>query len=155
MSNDVYVTEAGLAQLKQELKQLSEVERVNIAARIKEARDFGDLSENAEYTSAKEDQARNETKILQLEEKVRNAVLISANQNAKAASLGSTIKVEDLATSKQNQYTLVGSTEANPSKGLLSNESPVGKALLGKKVGQEAAVSLPRGVRKLRILSIS
>jgi transcription elongation factor GreA len=135
MPKDVILTPEGLSNLKSELDHLSTTRRREIAARIKEAREFGDISENAEYDDAKNEQAMLEARIAALEEKLRSATVIDAS---------------DLGT----DLVRVGSAEANPAEAKLSNESPVGKALLGRKRGEEVVFATPRGERKLKITKI-
>src|ERR671935_1728136 len=132
MPKDVILTPEGLANLKAELEQLSTVRRREVAARIKEAREFGDITENAEYDDAKNEQAMLEAKIAQLEEKLRSASVIdSSDLGTDEVRVGSIVHVKDEKTGKSVKYTIVGSAEANPAENRLSNESPVGKALLG------------------------
>ena len=142
----VPVTREGLERLKSELRELKEERRPAIAAALAEARSHGDLRENAAYDAAKHDQALNEKRISDLEGLLRNAVLMEENAahgDKETVRLGSTVVVE--VEGDEERYTIVGAIEAKPSLGLISNESPVGKALLGKRVGQEAAVETPRG----------
>jgi transcription elongation factor GreA len=154
MPKDVILTPEGLAGLKAELEQLSTTRRREVAARIKEAREFGDISENAEYDDAKNEQAMLEARIAQLEDKLRSATVIDASDlDNSVVRVGSTVHVED-ATGKTTKYTIVGSAEAKPADLRLSNESPVGKALLGRKRGDEVSFSTPRGERRLKIKKI-
>ncbi len=154
MPKDVILTEEGLTNLKSELEQLSTVRRREVAARIKEAREFGDISENAEYDDAKNEQAMLEARIAQLEEKLRSATVIDATDlPTDMVRVGSVVHVKD-ETGKSNKYTIVGSAEASPAQMKLSNESPVGKALLGHKRGEEVVFTTPRGERKLKITKI-
>jgi transcription elongation factor GreA len=154
MPKDVILTPEGLAGLKAELEQLSTTRRREVAARIKEAREFGDISENAEYDDAKNEQAMLEARIAQLEDKLRSATVIDASDlDTSVVRVGSTVHVED-ATGKTTKYTIVGSAEAKPADLRLSNDSPVGKALLGRKSGEEVAFSTPRGERRLKITKI-
>jgi transcription elongation factor GreA len=154
MPKDVILTQEGLASLKAELEQLSTVRRREVAARIKEAREFGDISENAEYDDAKNEQAMLESRIAALEERLRGATVVDASDlGTDVVRVGSIVHVKD-GGGKSNKYTIVGSAEANPSEMKLSNESPVGKALLGHKRGEEVKVSTPRGERVLKITKI-
>jgi transcription elongation factor GreA len=154
MPRDVILTPEGLANLKAELEQLSTTRRREVAARIKEAREFGDISENAEYDDAKNEQAMLEARIASLEEKLRSATVIDASDlTTDVVRVGSIVHVKD-ADGKSIKYTLVGSAEANPSEMKLSNESPVGKALVGRKKGDEVVISTPRGERRLKITKI-
>ena len=156
MPKDVILTPDGLAKLKTELETLSTEKRREVAARIKEAREFGDISENAEYDDAKNEQAMLEAKIAQLEEKLRAATVIDANDlGTDIVGVGSTVHVKDQANGKSETYTIVGSAEANPAEHKLSNESPVGKALIGAKRNEIVTVALPNGKqRELKITKI-
>jgi transcription elongation factor GreA len=154
MPKDVILTPEGLAGLKAELEQLSTVRRREVAARIKEAREFGDISENAEYDDAKNEQAMLEARIAQLEDRLRSATVIDASDmDNSVVRVGTTVHVQDTA-GKTTKYTIVGSAEAKPADLRLSNESPVGKALLGRKRGEEVAFTTPRGERRLKITKI-
>jgi transcription elongation factor GreA len=154
MPKDVILTPEGLANLKAELEVLATTRRRQVAARIKEAREFGDITENAEYDDAKNEQAMLEARIAQLEDKLRSATVIdAADLDTEVVRVGSTVHVKD-AEGKSTKYTIVGSAEARPAELKLSNESPVGKALLGRKRGEEVAFSTPKGERKLRITRI-
>ncbi len=154
MPKDVILTQEGLANLKAELDQLSTIRRREVAARIKEAREFGDISENAEYDDAKNEQAMLEARIALLEDKLRSATVIDATVlGTDMVRVGSLVHVKDEA-GKSTKYTIVGSAEANPTEMKLSNESPVGKALLGHKRGEEVTIATPKGKRKLKITKI-
>ena len=154
MPKDVILTPEGLANLKGELDQLSTVRRREVAARIKEAREFGDISENAEYDDAKNEQAMLEARIALLEEKLRSATVIDQSElSTDVVHVGSVVHVKDEG-GKSTKYTIVGSAEANPAELRLSNESPVGKALLGHKRGEEVVFATPKGERKLKITKI-
>jgi transcription elongation factor GreA len=154
MAKDVILTPDGLASLKAELEDLSTTRRREVAARIKEARDFGDISENAEYDDAKNEQAMIESRILQLEERLRAATVIEPSElDNDVVRVGTTVHVED-ADGAKHVYRIVGSAEAKPAESKLSNESPVGKALVGKSKGDTATVSTPKGERKLTIKKI-
>jgi transcription elongation factor GreA len=154
MAKDVILTPEGLATLKAELDDLSTTRRREVAARIKEARDFGDISENAEYDDAKNAQAMIESRILMLEERLRAARVIEPSElDNDIVRVGTTAHVED-ADGAKHVYHIVGSAEAKPAEAKLSNESPVGKALVGKKKGEVATVSTPKGERKLTIKKI-
>jgi transcription elongation factor GreA len=155
MPKDVILTPEGLANLKAELEHLSTTRRREVAARIKEAREFGDISENAEYDDAKNEQAMLEARIAQLEDKLRSATIIDASDlSTDVVRVGSVVAVKDEA-GKESKYTIVGSAEAKPAEMKLSNESPVGKALIGRKKGDEVAISTPKGERRLTITKIS
>jgi transcription elongation factor GreA len=154
MPKDVILTPDGLSKLKSELEYLSTEKRREVAARIKEAREFGDISENAEYDDAKNEQAMLESKIASLEDKLRAATVIdSKDLGTDVVGIGSAVEVDD--SGKSATYTIVGSSEANPAERKLSNESPVGKALVGAKVGDTVTVQLPNGKqRELKIKKI-
>ena len=156
MQKDVILTPEGLEKLKQEIEYLSTTKRREVAERIKEAREFGDISENSEYDDAKNEQAMLEARIATLEDKLRSASVIDAKElSADVVRVGSQVHVTD-EKGKKLSYTIVGSTEADPSANRLSNESPVGKALVGRKQGDEVTVHLPSGkVRKLKITKIA
>jgi len=156
MQRDVILTPEGLDKLKKEIEDLSTRKRREVAERIKEAREFGDISENSEYDDAKNEQAMLEARIASLEEKLRSASVIDAKDLTNdIVRVGSVVNVKDEDSGKSLQYTIVGSTEANPGENKLSNESPVGKALLGNKRNDIVDVSLPNGkARKLKITKI-
>ncbi len=156
MQKDVILTPEGLEKLKQEIEHLSGDKRREVAERIKEAREFGDISENSEYDDAKNEQMMLEARIAALEEKLRSATVIDSSQiDADIVRVGVKVSVKDEGSGKALEYFIVGSTEANPSENKLSNESPVGKALLGRRKGDKVSVSLPSGkTRELEILAI-
>ena len=149
MQRDVLLTPEGLDKLKDEIEHLSTVKRREVAERIKEAREFGDISENSEYDDAKNEQAMLEARIASLEEKLRSASVIDAAQlDSDVVRVGSLVSVKDESSGKSLKYTIVGSTEADPSENRLSNESPVGKALVGRKQGDSVKVTLPSGKQR-------
>ena len=153
MQKDVILTPEGLEKLKQEIEYLSTDKRREVAERIKEAREFGDISENSEYDDAKNEQAMLEARIATLEDKLRSASVINASElSADVVRVGSQVHITD-DNGKKATYTIVGSTEADPSSNKLSNESPVGKALVGRKKGDTAKVTLPNG--KTRSLTVN
>ena len=156
MQKDVILTPEGLEKLKNELEELTTTKRREVAERIKDAREYGDISENSEYDDAKNEQAMLEARIAALEDKLRSASVIDSSELSKdVVRVGSAVNVKDEDSGKSSQYTIVGSTEANPSENKLSNESPVGKALLGHKKGDSVSVQLPNGkVRELKITKI-
>ncbi|MBV9212944.1 MAG: transcription elongation factor GreA [Actinobacteria bacterium] len=156
MPRDVILTKQGLKELKDKIEFLSTERRREVAERIKEARDFGDISENAEYDDAKNEQAMLERQIAELEEKLRSASVIDEKAvSGDSVTVGVTVHVKDQKTDKSVKYKIVGSSEANPAENKLSNESPVGKALIGKKRGETVSVPVPRGpARKLKITKI-
>ena len=153
-AKQVPVTREGLERLKEELNELRDVRRPAIVAAIAEARSHGDLRENAAYDAARHDQAMNEKRIADLEALVRNAVVLEDAPAGRAGevSIGSTVVVE--IDGDEERYTIVGAIEAKPAIGLISNESPVGKALLGKRVGQTAQVKTPRGQSTYKVIGI-
>lgn len=156
MSQITYLTQEGLAKLKEELRQLKTVERPKISAQIAEARDKGDLSENAEYDAAKEAQGLLEMKIAKMEDLVASARLIDETQvdNSKVFIL-SKVKIKNLANNAIFQYMLVAENEANLKLGKISVDSPIGKGLIGKSAGETAIVITPAGEMKFEILEIS
>jgi len=156
MPRDIILTKDGLEELKQKIAFLSNDRRREVAERIKEAREFGDISENSEYDDAKNEQAMLERQIAELEDKLRGAQVIDEKAvTNEVVSVGVTVHVKDQKTDKSVKYKIVGSAEANPSENKLSNESPVGKALIGKKRGELVSVPVPRGpARKLKITKI-
>jgi len=154
MPKDVILTPEGLANLKAELEHMSTTRRREVAARIKEAREFGDISENAEYDDAKNEQAMLEAKIAGLEDKLRSATVIdAADLGTDVVRVGSTVHVTD-GDGEKLKYMIVGSAEAKPGLKKLSNESPVGKALVGRKRGDEVVFATPKGERRLTITKI-
>ena len=154
MPRDVILTPEGLANLKAELDLLTTSRRREVAARIKEAREFGDISENAEYDDAKNEQAMLEARIASLEDKLRSATVIdSSDIGTDVVGVGSIVHVKD-ESGKSTKYTIVGSAEASPAELKLSNESPIGSALLGHKRGEEVVITTPKGKRKLKITKI-
>ena len=156
MPRDVILTAQGLAELKAQLERLSTDRRREVADRIKEAREFGDISENSEYDDAKNEQAMLEAQIADLEDKLRSASVIDEGSvSTEVVSIGAVVHVVDRRTSKKAAYRIVGSAEANPTENKLSNESPVGKALLGRREGETVSVAVPRGpARELTIEKI-
>jgi transcription elongation factor GreA len=145
------ITPEGLEQLKSELEELETVARREIADRILTARQHGDLSENAEYHAAKEDQAHLETKIARLTERLRNAEVVEADTSAGVVTFGGTVHVVDVGSGRESAYTIVGPTEADLAAGKLSSESPVAQALMGAAPGATVEVSTPGGSRRLRV----
>ncbi|MFP5471874.1 MAG: transcription elongation factor GreA [Bacteroidia bacterium] len=151
-----YYTEEGLQKLMDELKQLQSVERPKISQQIAEARDKGDLSENAEYDAAKEAQGLLEAKISKLKEKLANARIINESElDSSKVTILSNVKVKNLNLKKEFTYTIVPENEANIKEFKISIESPIGKGLLGKKVGDVAEIQVPNGIIKFEILKIS
>jgi len=156
MTKDVILTPEGLERLQEELETLRTTRRREVAERIKEAREFGDIAENSEYDDAKNEQAMVESRIAQLEERVRGAQVIDKSDiPTDKVEVGTLVHVKDEKTGKSVKYTIVGSAEANPGENRLSNESPVGRALMGHKRGEIVSVQVPRGpARKLKITKI-
>ncbi|MGI6678205.1 MAG: transcription elongation factor GreA [Dehalobacterium sp.] len=153
---EVILTVEGLKKLEDELEQLISVRRREVADRIKQAIEFGDISENSEYEDAKNEQAFIEGTIMNLEKKLRNARVIDANDvDVATVSVGVTVQLEEVDSGEKLEYTIVGSVEADPVKNKISNESPVGKALLGHGVGDIVEINVPIGVIKYRVLNIS
>ncbi len=153
---DIFLTSEGLKRLENELDELKTVRRKEIAERIKQALAFGDISENSEYDEAKNEQAQLEERIAKLEAVLRNAKLIDDEEiSTDVVSIGSKVVVNDLEYDEEMEYTIVGSAEANPFEGKISNESPVGSALLGKKKGDIVEVQVPDGVIKYKIIAIT
>jgi transcription elongation factor GreA len=148
-----YVSEEGLTKLRAELEELVNVRRQEIAQRIHDAKEHGDLAENAEYEDAKNEQAFVEGQIQRLEALIKNATIIDGNHGTDHVQIGSTVKVEG--TDGKEVFTIVGSTEASPRDGRISNESPVGRALLGKHKGESVVVHVPAGDFSYKILDIS
>ncbi|MDN5331599.1 MAG: transcription elongation factor GreA [Tepidanaerobacteraceae bacterium] len=152
---EVVLTQEGLKKLEEELQYLKSVKRKEVADRIKQAIAFGDLSENSEYDDAKNEQAFIEGKIAMLEEKLRNAKVIDdADISTEMVTLGSKVIVRDLDTDEVIEYTIVSSAEANPIEFKISNESPVGKALIGAKKGDVIEINVPAGLVKYKIEEI-
>ncbi len=156
MAKDLVLTSDGLEELKAKIEHLSNDRRREVAERIKEAREFGDISENSEYDDAKNEQAMLEKQIAELEDKLRSATVIDEEAiTTEVVSVGTIVHVKDQKTEKSVKYRIVGSAEANPAESKLSNESPVGKALIGHKRGETVSVPVPRGpARKLKITKI-
>ena len=156
MPKDVILTPEGLEKLQAELARLQTTDRREVAQRIKDAREFGDISENSEYDDAKNEQMMLEQRIAQLEERLRSAQVIDPGDiSTDTVQVGTTVHVKDENTGKSQKFTIVGSAEANPSEAKLSNESPVGRALLGRKRNEVVSVLVPRGpARKLKITRI-
>ncbi len=155
---DVILTREGLKQLEEELEYLRVVKRQEVAQRLKEAIALGDLSENSEYDDAKNEQAFTEGRILELEKMVRNAKVIEDGEDTQQEGVivvGSVVKVRDIEFDEEDEYRLVGTVEADPMNNRISNESPVGRALLGHKAGEVIDVEAPVGVIKLEILEVT
>ena len=153
MDEKFYVTEEGLAELKRELETLIHVTRNEVIEELKAARAQGDLSENADYDAARDHQAQVESRITQLEHMVRNAEIISESKSTKFVRLGSTVTIEELDTGDKETYTIVGSVEADPLNGKLSNVTPLAEAIIDKKVGSVVTVNcdVPYEVKILKV----
>ncbi len=153
---EVFLTEEGLKKLEIELDDLKAVKRKEVADRIKTALGFGDISENSEYDEAKMEQAQLEERILRIENMVRNASIIDEDGiSTDKVSLGSKVTVKEIENDYDMEFTVVGSAETNPYEGRISNESPVGSALLGRKTGDIVEVQVPDGLTKYEILTIT
>jgi transcription elongation factor GreA len=152
---EVILTPEGLDKLKGEIEHLSTVKRREVAERIKHAREFGDINENSEYDDAKNEQAMLEHRIATLQERLRNARLAEIEDLPKGVvGIGTKVRLKDIAANETVEYTIVGSAEANPAEHKLSNESPVGKAIIGRKKGETVEVSAPRGSLKFKIMDV-
>ena len=152
---EVILTQEGFDKLEEQLNYLKTEKRTEIAERIKIARGFGDLSENAEYDETKNAQAENEQAIADLEAKIRNAKIIDSKEiDTKTVQVGNLVKLLDLEFNEEVLYTIVGSTEVNLEENKISNESPMGKALIGRKKGETIEVDAPAGIIKFKILAI-
>ncbi|MFA4999716.1 MAG: transcription elongation factor GreA [Parcubacteria group bacterium] len=148
-----YLSAKRLTELKEELNELKTVKRIEVAERLKRAKEYGDLSENAEYSEAREQQETLESRIDELEDIVKNASVIKKLTSQEFIDLGCEVEVES--KGKTRLFTIVGSNEAKPEEGLISNESPVGRAIIGKKVGDSARVLTPAGEIIYKVLKIS
>lgn len=156
IDKEVFLTKEGLEKIENELDELKTVRRKEVAERIKQALAFGDISENSEYDEAKNEQAWVEERIGKLENTLRNAVVITDEDiSLETVSVGTKVTLKDLEFDEEVEYTIVGSAEADPYEGKISNESPVGSALIGSKTGDTVEVQVPDGVMKYEVLSIS
>ena len=157
MAKEFKITSLRLADLEKELNYLKTTREREVAAMIAEARSYGDLSENSEYDEAMNEQAKLEAKIARLENDIRNAnILDEDNLNAGVVHPGSKVKVENVETGKKSEYTILGPSESNPSQGIISDQSPIGKSLIGNRKGDVVDVPLPTGkILQLKILSIA
>ena len=156
MARESLITPEGLDKLRAELEELQTVRRREVAERIKDAREFGDISENSEYDDAKNEQAMLESRIAQMEERLRRAIVVDKDQlDTSVVSVGVRVHVKDQKSGDSRKFQLVGSAEANPAEEKLSHESPIGKALMGRKRGEVVSVEVPRGgSRELKITKI-
>lgn len=156
MAEEILLTKEGYDEIVAEHEELIAVRRAEVAEKLKEAIAQGDISENADYDAAKNEQAELEERIYKLENMIRKAKIIDENELAgDQVTVGLTVKVLDIDEDEEDEFTIVGSTEADPFEGKISNESLVGKALLGLKVGDEVAVEVPDGIVNYRVLEIS
>ncbi len=156
MAKTIKLTDEGLKKLQDELENLRTIGRTEIAEKIKVARGYGDLSENSEYDEAKNEQAKIESRIAELEAMLNNVEIIAEKKSAgKTVTIGSKVKVLDVEFDEEMEFKIVGSAEAAPGKGYISDESPVGKALLGAKVGDIVKAEAPDGEIELKIIAIS
>lgn len=151
---EIILTQEGLNKLEEELKYLKGPKKMEVAERIKVAREFGDLSENSEYDDAKNEQALLEAKILEMENTLRHAKVVEDKVSTRVAGVGTLVTVHDYEFDEDVSYGIVGATEVNIAENKISNESPVGKALIGRKKGEEIEVETPGGVIKYKIISI-
>jgi transcription elongation factor GreA len=152
---EVILTAEGHDKLKEEIEHLSTVKRREVAERIKQAREFGDIAENSEYDDAKNEQAMLEHRISMLEERLKGARIVAKNDAPKGVvAVGTKVRLRDMAAKETIEYHIVGSAEANPAEHKLSNESPVGKAIMGKKKGEVVEVAAPRGSLKYKIMEV-
>lgn len=153
---DIFLTPEGLTEAKKELEKLKTVDRIEVAKMIGEAKSYGDLSENSEYDAAKTKEAQLEIKILELEDRIKRAKIISKEDlNTSIVNVGSKVTLYDEEFDEDVTYTLLGATDSDPLNGIISNCSPLGKAILGKKVGTEVEVDTPSGKMKYKIKKIS
>lgn len=153
MSHAIYVTADGLKKLEEELESLRRVKRAEVAQRLHEAMEDGELIENAEYEAAKNEQAFVEGRILELEHMIAQAQIIQPKKSGGVVRIGNTVVVQE-GSNPPETYTIVGAAEANPKEGLISNESPLGQALLERKIGDEVDVKAPAGVLRFKIVKM-
>lgn len=153
MQDQTFITKEGLIKLEEELLELKNVKRKEVALHIQEAKELGDLSENAAYSDAKDEQAFLHGRILEIEATIRNATVIAKDNNSKVVRVGSSLTVSG--NGEEKQFTIAGSNEADPAQGIISNESPMGKAFLGKKPGDRVAIEVPKGMIEYEIIEIS
>lgn len=158
MMQETYLTPDGLRRLEEELDQLRTVRRHEVADRIQQAKEIGGTVDNAEYEEAKNEQSFVEGRIHELEAMIANAVIIPSHgkggRKSDVVVIGSIVKVQHLKTTRRDTYTIVGTTEAAPAEGRISNESPIGRALLGKKAGETVEFTVPAGVQRIKVLEV-
>ena len=153
-TNRTVVSAEGLRQMEEKLKYMTTVRRAEVAEHLNIARGFGDLSENAEYDEAKDEQAKLEADIMELEAALRNVIVIDGEISTDAVNVGTTVKVLYLDEDEEEEFTIVGARESDPMNNKISNESPIGVALLGHKMGETVSVEAPDGAYELKILDI-
>lgn len=154
-SNKTVVSAEGMRKLEEELQYLSTIRRAEVAEQIAVARGFGDLSENAEYDDAKNEQSRLEAQIMELENTLRTAIVIDESKiSTDRVNIGTTVRIRDLDLKEEEEYTIVGARESDPNSNKISNESPIGAALLGKKKGEKIKVHVPSGTIEVKIIDI-
>jgi transcription elongation factor GreA len=154
-SNKTVVSAEGMRKLEEELQYLSTIRRAEVAEQIAVARGFGDLSENAEYDDAKNEQSRLEAQILELENTLRTAIVIDESKiSTDSVNIGTTVRIHDSGMDEEEEYTIVGARESDPNSNKISNESPLGAALLGKKKGDRVKVQVPSGIIDVKIVDI-
>lgn len=153
-NEEIVLTQNGLIKLESELSHLKSVKRKEVAAKIKEAISYGDITDNSEYEDAKNEQAFTEGRIATLERWLRNARILKKDEDSDVVSLGSTVKLRDLEMNEDVEYTIVGTAEADPIENLISNESPVGRSLIGLPVGETVEVKVPAGIARFKVLEI-
>ena len=155
IDREIILTPEGFQRLKEEIEYLSSVKRDEVAERIRAARDFGDISENSEYDDAKNEQAMLEARIYALEERLRSAIVVDSDSvTTDSVGVGTKVTLQDMKAGDIVQYSIVGSSEADPSAHKLSNESPVGRAIMGHKPGDKITVTVPQGSKKLKVMAI-
>ena len=155
MSEEVLLTEKGFEKLEEELDHLVNVKRREVAKRIKVAREFGDISENSEYDDAKNEQAFIEGRIKEIENMLRNARVVKDDEiNDKTVNIGTTVRLKEKETGKEYTYTIVGSAESDPLNNKISNESPIGKSIIGHTIGDLVKVEIPSGIANYEVLAI-
>jgi len=148
------MTQEGYDKLVEELEHYKKVKRPEVIEKIKVARSFGDLSENSEYDAAKDEQGFIEQRILEMEQMIRYAVIIELDEKSSAIRLGNTVTYQELPNGATETYKIVGSAEANPIEGKISNDSPIAKGIIGKKLNEEVVIPTPGGEMKIRIIDI-
>lgn len=153
-TKDIYVTSDGMEEMKSELEMLIKEKRPEVIKALKEARALGDLSENAEYDAARQEQAQTEARIKELEAMIEKAIVIE-NVNTEEVSIGTTVTIEYVGDDEKEEYSIVGVKEADPFNNKISNESPIARAILGKKIGDIVSVDSPNGKYEVKVVSIT